>query len=100
MKQNRPRSKPVFLFVLWWILGFAFVIAQYLLWGTEYENIMLPLLFAVLFELLVAMPLMFVIYRQSKATSIKWLTNVSKFLLIWIGSILPIFIIILVVNVF
>ena len=100
MKQHVSGSKAVFLFVLWWILGFAFVITQYLLWGTEYESIILPLLFAILVGLSVLMPLMLVIHRQAKAGSIKWLMNASKFLLIWMGSILPIFIIILVVNVF
>ena len=86
------KRKPVALFIVWHISAFLFSlfnVCSPLFGVTDQASLGITLLAAALYFI----PMLVVIYRQSKIISLKWLVVVTRVLIIFFSSVFAIFLI-------
>ena len=101
MADQSSEKKPVRLFVVWVLSGVALTIFNMF----EMRDITtlassLNFVITLVATAIYFIPMLFVIYRQAKAVSLKWLVVVSRILLVYFCCVFVMFLIVLLCTLF
>lgn len=101
MTDQLSKKKPVILFVVWVLSGFVFTIFnKFEMRGiTTLEN-SLNFVITLVATAIYFIPMLFVIYRQAKAVSLKWLIVVARILFFYLCSVFVVFLLVLLCTLF
>lgn len=92
MTARCSQNKPIVLFAVWIMSGLAFTaFNKYNQILQDYESFTITILVTVLYFV----PMLFAIYRQAKATSLRWLIIVTRIFLCLFGVVLAVLFIML-----